>query len=142
MFEKFKEDFKKNMAEIEKKEEEKQKLVLEKYKKEYPEIAEAEQLSGITVSTCGSNSNYEIIDVVYENVTVTQKLTDWSFTQAYMDAAFLRVKASLKISCAKMGGDAVINCGFDHEYNDKPGSTGATFWGYGTVVKYVNKERQ
>ncbi len=141
MFEKFKEEFNKNMAEIKKKGEEKHKLALEKYKKEYPEIAEAEQLSGITVSTCGSNSNYEIIDVVYENVTVTLKLTDWSGTKAYMDAAFLRVKALLKISCAEMGGDAVINCGFNHQYNHNPGSMGASFWGYGTVVKYVNKQQ-
>ena len=104
------------------------------FKRVHGDLIAAEGLTHITISTSGISEKFKVLDVVYANVSVTQKLFDLNFDGSI---SFDKVKATLKIKCNELGGDAVINCDFGQVYGGTVPQQTATFWGYGTAVKIL-----
>ena len=124
-------------------------------------LAIKQRVSRIFISSGPINAPFQVIDVVFAIDThdegflsnLIQQATGLRVAVANPSIAFDKVKLQLRAQCHEMGGDAVINCQFEHRVavtNIIPGlAAGAKLipgvgnkqvveiFAYGTVVKLV-----
>ena len=65
----------------------------------------------IVISTGNIANNYEIIDVICAHFSESIS----SFDDVDQNKIFENAKSALKVKCAEVGGQAVINCRFEHQ---------------------------
>ena len=92
--------------------------------------------SKVLVATGDLNEDYEIIDVIFALDSSTEKF----FSSADPNQAFANVKDKLRQKCAELGGQAVINCEFEHRVASTTSAFGnakqvVEIFAYGTAVR-------
>lgn len=87
--------------------------------------------SKILIATGNLNEDYEIIDVIF---ALDSSTAGW-FTGANPDKAFDNVKNQLRSRCAQLGGQAVINCQFEHRIAVDGKRQVVEIFAYGTAVR-------
>lgn len=92
--------------------------------------------SKILIATGDLKEDYEVIDVVFALDSSTEKF----FSAADPNQAFSNVKNSLRKKCMELGGQAVINCEFEHRVAVSQGAFGGSkqvieIFAYGTAVR-------
>lgn len=90
----------------------------------------------ILIATGDLKEDYEIIDVIFAIDSSKEK----AFSAADPNKAFANVKNVLKRKCMELGGQAVINCEFEHRiavsHNALTGSKQVVeIFAYGTAVR-------
>jgi len=87
---------------------------LNKYLEPYQEtLNDAAEHSKIKIATCGLNAPYEICGLVKVVVNVERKITDFSGTDAFVDACFLIGEAEARLECVNLGGNMILGCDFE-----------------------------
>lgn len=90
----------------------------------------------IQISTSSTCHQFEVIETIF---CIEAAGTDTGFSG--LNVLFPRTLQNLRVQCSLMGGDAVINCEFDHRVAVGTGFLGQTkqfleLFAFGTAIKY------
>ena len=86
----------------------------------------------IIISTGNLKQDYQVIDAVFAMDSHKAGI----FASADPEKAFDSVKEKLRKTCAKLKGDAVINCQFDYRIAQHKSAQVIEIFAYGTAVKF------
>lgn len=92
-------------------------------------------LSDILVTTESLNRPYKVLDMITASYSCAEDPT----VEANVDKVFDIVYEKLRIQCADLGGDAVINCQSKLQVSKKKGNELISLDTRGAAVKYVNE---